>query len=59
MKKAKVTVQIADVKTVIKSYAVEIQTSDIGDLNEAEIKKLIKKAGGANCKLHQYVIAII
>jgi hypothetical protein len=48
MKKAKLTVQIADVKTVMKSYAVEIQTSDLNDLKEEEIVKAIKKAGGAN-----------
>jgi hypothetical protein len=51
MRKAKFTVQIADVKTVWKSYAVEIQAQDLNDLDEAEVLKLIKKAGGANCTL--------
>lgn len=43
--KAKLTVQIADVKSVFKSYAVEIQAQDINDLKEDEVTKMIKKAG--------------
>lgn len=48
MRRAKLTVQLADVKTIFKSFAVEIQTSDLSDLREEEVMKLIKKAGGAN-----------
>eukprot|EP00158_Paraphelidium_tribonemae_P000832 Partr_v1_DN23512_c0_g1_i2_m14455 putative Cofilin tropomyosin-type actin-binding protein len=48
MRKAKLSVQMADVKSIVKSYAVEVQCSDKADLQEELIVKLIKKAGGAN-----------
>ncbi|KAI3638883.1 hypothetical protein MIR68_003381 [Amoeboaphelidium protococcarum] len=48
MRKAKLTVQIADVKTVFKNFAVEVQTGDLEDLEEGKVLKLIKKAGGAS-----------
>jgi hypothetical protein len=48
MRKAKLTVQIAHVKTLWKSYAVEIQASDLGELKQEDLEVMIKKAGGAN-----------
>jgi len=48
MRKAKLSVHIADVKKVVKDFAVQIGTDDISDLKEAEILKLLKKAMGAN-----------
>ncbi|KAJ3213339.1 hypothetical protein HDU67_002969 [Dinochytrium kinnereticum] len=48
MRKAKLSVHIADVKRVLKSFAVEVSASSREDLNEQEIKTLLKKAMGAN-----------
>ncbi|KAJ3108005.1 hypothetical protein HDU97_002585 [Phlyctochytrium planicorne] len=48
MRKAKLSVHIADVKRVLKSFAVEISASSKDDLNESDVKALLKKAMGAN-----------
>lgn len=34
----------------VQSYAIEIQASELDDLDEAAVRVLIQKAGGANCK---------
>ncbi|TPX30728.1 hypothetical protein SmJEL517_g05776 [Synchytrium microbalum] len=48
MRKAKLSVHIADVKTVFKSFAVEISASGLEDLREKDVQLLLKKAMGAN-----------
>ncbi|KAJ3049092.1 hypothetical protein HK097_009882 [Rhizophlyctis rosea] len=48
MRKAKLSVHIADVKSVIKNFAVEIAAGSKEDLREGEINLLLKKAMGAN-----------
>ena len=48
MRKARVSVHLAEVKQIIKSFAVEIQASEKSELKEEEVVKLIKRAGGAN-----------
>jgi len=48
LKRAKVSTDKSLVKNVIKSYALEIQTSDKSELKEGYIKQLLVKAGGAN-----------
>ncbi|KAI8909400.1 hypothetical protein PhCBS80983_g00690 [Powellomyces hirtus] len=48
MRKAKLSVHISDVKNIVKAFAVEIAASAKEDLREAEVKKLLQKAMGAN-----------
>ncbi|KAJ3082934.1 hypothetical protein HK102_001372 [Quaeritorhiza haematococci] len=48
MRKAKLSVHIADVKSVLKSFAVEVAASHVEELEEKEILLLVKKAMGAN-----------
>jgi Cofilin/tropomyosin-type actin-binding protein len=44
MRKAKLSVHIADVKKVMASFAVEVSVSSIDDLKDSEIQLLLKKA---------------
>ncbi|KAI9346396.1 Cep120 protein-domain-containing protein [Zopfochytrium polystomum] len=48
MRKAKLSVHIANVKTVLKSFSVEISASSLDDLVESEVITLVKKSMGAN-----------
>ncbi|KAL7747756.1 hypothetical protein RI367_006879 [Sorochytrium milnesiophthora] len=48
MRKAKLSVHIADVKQVIKVFAIEMQASTLADLKEDAITLKLKKAMGAN-----------
>jgi hypothetical protein len=48
MRRAKLSVHGTTVKTVIKSFAVEISASSTKDITEADITLLLKKAMGAN-----------
>jgi len=48
MRKAKVSVHKANVKSVFKDFAVELQSSDKEDLEESKITATVVKAGGAN-----------
>ncbi len=48
MRRAKLSVHIADVKHVIKNFAVEIAASSLDELDENELSLLVKKAMGAN-----------
>jgi len=48
LKRAKVSTDKTSVKAILKNYALEIQTSDIHELEEQHIKSLLVKAGGAN-----------
>jgi hypothetical protein len=43
--------QSGQVKQVIRTYAVEVQTSDRRDLEEEGVTLLLRKAMGANCEL--------
>ncbi|KAI8898330.1 hypothetical protein BC833DRAFT_590190 [Globomyces pollinis-pini] len=48
MRRGKLSVHIADVKGVIKSFAVEISASSVDELKEAQVTLLLQKAMGAN-----------
>jgi len=48
LKRAKVSTDKSAVKSVVKNFAIEIQTSDLSELKEDHIKSLLLKAGGAN-----------
>jgi hypothetical protein len=50
MRKAKMSFQSGQVKQVIRTYAVEIQTGDKRDLEEESVTLKLRKAMGANCK---------
>jgi len=50
MRKAKMSFQSGEVKKVIRTYAVEIQTSDKRDLEADAVTMKLRKAMGANCK---------
>jgi len=48
MRKAKMSVHKADVKDVFASSAVELQASDLDDIDEEAIRASLRRAGGAN-----------
>ncbi|CAD0115206.1 unnamed protein product, partial [Aureobasidium uvarum] len=48
MRRAKMTTQIGQVKQVLRSYAIEIQTDSKTDLKESEVTMKLRKAMGAN-----------
>ncbi|KAI8575155.1 hypothetical protein K450DRAFT_263075 [Umbelopsis ramanniana AG] len=48
MKRARLSIQIADVKNIIRSYHIEVPASHKADLDEADILTRLRKAGGAN-----------
>lgn len=50
MRRAKMTTQIGQVKQVLRSYAIEIQTDSKTDLKDSEVTMKLRKAMGANCK---------
>lgn len=50
MRKAKMSFQSGQVKQVIRTYAVEIQTSDKKELEAEAVTLMLRKAMGANCK---------
>jgi hypothetical protein len=50
MRKAKMSFQSGQVKQVIRTYAVEIQTGDKKDLDADAVTLKLRKAMGANCK---------
>jgi len=49
MRKAKMSFQSGQVKQVIRTYAVEIQTSDKRELDADAVTMKLRKAMGANC----------
>ena len=51
MRKAKMSFQSGQVKQVIRTYAVEIQTGDRKDLDADAVTLKLRKAMGANCML--------
>ncbi|KAI5116989.1 hypothetical protein M0805_001486 [Coniferiporia weirii] len=48
MRKAKISVQTADVKSVLRVFSIEIAASDKTDLNEEDVVIQLRKAGGAS-----------
>jgi len=48
MRKAKISVHLADVKTVLRVYSIEVPAEKKDDLNEEPIVKKLRKAGGAS-----------
>eukprot|EP01134_Creolimax_fragrantissima_P000946 CFRG0946T1 len=48
LKKAKVSIQKAEVKSVVKSFAAEILANDKGDASFKVVEDVLRKAGGAN-----------
>lgn len=50
MRKAKMSFQSGQVKQVIRTYAVEVQTSDKKDLEAEAVTLKLRKAMGANCE---------
>lgn len=51
MRKAKMSFQSGQVKQVIRTYAVEIQTSDKKELEADQVTMKLRKAMGANCEM--------
>lgn len=54
MRKAKMSFQSGQVKQVIRTYAVEVQTGDRKDLDVEAVTLKLRKAMGANCKFSVY-----
>ncbi|KAL7309564.1 hypothetical protein PS15m_010426 [Mucor circinelloides] len=48
MRKAKLSIQIADVKNVVRNFHIEVPASHTSDLTESEIMTKLRRAGGAN-----------
>lgn len=48
MRKAKLSIQIADVKNVLRNYHIEVPASHVNDLDEKDIMTRLRRAGGAN-----------
>jgi len=48
MRRAKISVHTADVKTVLRVYAIEVAARERDDLNEGPIVVRLRKAGGAS-----------
>jgi hypothetical protein len=56
MRKAKMSFQSGQVKQVIRTYAVEVQTGDRRDLDVEAVTLKLRKAMGANCKFFSPLI---
>jgi hypothetical protein len=54
MRKAKMSFQSGQVKQVIRTYAVEVQTGDRRDLDVEAVTLKLRKAMGANCKCSNF-----
>lgn len=48
MRKAKLSIQLADVKNVCRSFHIEVPANHTHDLKEEEIMTRLRRAGGAN-----------
>lgn len=48
IRKAKLSVHIAEVKKCLSAFAIEIAASELADLDSTNIELLLKKAMGAN-----------
>jgi hypothetical protein len=59
MRKAKMSFQSGQVKQVIRTYAVEVQTGDRKDLEVETVTLQLRKAMGANCECCEGMIVIV
>ncbi|KAI7865795.1 hypothetical protein BDF14DRAFT_1875475 [Spinellus fusiger] len=48
MRKARLGIQISDVKNIIRSFHIEVPASHVHDVDENEIMTRLRRAGGAN-----------
>ncbi|RFU29570.1 hypothetical protein B7463_g6789, partial [Scytalidium lignicola] len=48
MRKARVSIESGEVKKVLAHHSIQVDARDKGDLEEAEIVKRLRKAGGAD-----------
>lgn len=48
MRKAKVSIQSGEVRRVLSHHSISVDARDLGDLDESEIVKRLRKAGGAD-----------
>jgi len=48
LQRAKMSTDKTEIKRIVQSFAVEIQTNELDDLSEDTIKATVAKAGGAN-----------
>ncbi|WVW83320.1 hypothetical protein I302_105339 [Kwoniella bestiolae CBS 10118] len=48
MRRAKVSVHLADVKNVLRAYSIEVSASTTSDLKQDDVVTRLRRAGGAN-----------
>lgn len=48
MRKAKLSIQISEVKNILRNYHIEFPASHTQDLKEDEVMNKLRRAGGAN-----------
>ncbi|WVQ70281.1 uncharacterized protein L199_008507 [Kwoniella botswanensis] len=48
MRRAKVSVHLADVKSVLRAYSIEVSASTPSDLKQDDVVTRLRRAGGAN-----------
>ncbi|WRT66951.1 uncharacterized protein IL334_003916 [Kwoniella shivajii] len=48
MRRAKVSVHLADVKNVLRAYSIEVSASTPADLKQDDVVTRLRRAGGAN-----------
>ncbi|KAK4183920.1 putative Coactosin [Podospora australis] len=48
MRKARASLEAGEVKKVLSHYSIQVEANDKGDLDEGEIVKRLRKAGGAD-----------
>lgn len=48
MRKARVSIESGNVKRVLGHHSIQVDCQDRGDLDEGEIVKRLRKAGGAD-----------
>ncbi|WWC85296.1 uncharacterized protein L201_000158 [Kwoniella dendrophila CBS 6074] len=48
MRRAKVSVHLADVKNVLRAYSIEVSASTQSDLKQDDVVTRLRRAGGAN-----------
>jgi len=48
MRKARVSIESGGVKSVLGHHSIQVDARDLGDLDEREIVKRLRKAGGAD-----------
>ncbi|KAI9032717.1 hypothetical protein CLU79DRAFT_715000 [Phycomyces nitens] len=48
MRKAKLGIQMSDVKNIIRNFHIEVPASHVHDIDEKEVLTRLRRAGGAN-----------